>query len=109
MILSLIIILATLLIDLATDLRQWTHIRHKRGLWLRLPSFIAATIIYWPSAGLWLTYGAVFDSVIGLVKYNNWLALGTTSWLDRLQRRCMWLVVVKYGVGMTGLILYIWL
>lgn len=107
---SALIIAITLAADLYTDLaKYWGRVNHRKGFWLRVPSAIAATIIYWPSLMLWFSYWMLMDSVIGVVKFRNVFAIGSTAWLDRMQHRYPFLIWLKYGTGVGSIILYIWL
>lgn len=104
-----LIILLTLAIDLYTDTRPTAKVKHLRGALLRVPSFaLAAWLNPW-SMLLAFTYWAAFDLLFGFIKHRNIWYLGTRSWLDKLQRRYPWLVEVKVVLGVTSLILYIWL
>lgn len=102
MLIALLIISLTLTIDLLTDLKQWGRINHIRGWLLRLPSFAVATWLDPKSALLWLVYWVVFDAIIGIVKYRNIFAVGTTSFLDR--HIPVWL---KWGMGAGGMGTYL--
>lgn len=110
------IILICLVIDLITDLSakrdvltgKW-NVNHKRGVICRIVAAIPATIIYWPSLMLWVTYMVVFNEVISLKIYGRLGVTGQTAWLDRLFLRYHWMKWAAYGGGVVGLIIYIWL
>jgi hypothetical protein len=96
--LTLLPILITFTLDILTDVRQWGRIKHVRGALLRVPG-IALTIWLDPmNAILVPAYWGLFDITIALAKGLPWYYIGTTSWLDRLQRRYRWLMWVKWGL-----------
>lgn len=104
-----LIIAATMAIDVYTDTRPTTKVKHLRGALLRVPSFaVAAWLDPW-SLLLALPYWGLFDMLFGWVKHGKPLYLGTRSKVDLLQRRYPWLVPVKFVLGVGGIILYIWL
>lgn len=102
-----IILLLTLAIDVYTDTRPSTKVKHLRGILLRVPSFaVAAWLNPW-SALLAFTYWAAMDTAIGWIKHGKPLYLGTRAKLDILQHKYPWLVPVKFAVGVGSLITYI--
>lgn len=102
-----LIILLTLAIDLYTDTRPTTKVKHLRGALLRVPSFaLAAWLNPW-SLLLAVTYWAAFDLLFGYIKHRNIWYLGTRAKLDKMQRRYPWLVPVKFVVGVGAVVLYI--
>lgn len=111
--LAALIIAACLIADIWTDVTskrdvltgKW-NVNHRRGLLWRIPAFIAATWIYWPSLMLWLWFWCIFDTAMAL-RTGHWARLGETSTLDKLQRKYRWLQWVKYGMGVLAIILYI--
>lgn len=101
------IIAATLAIDVYTDTRPTTKVKHIRGALLRAPSFaVAAWIDPW-SLLLALPYWGLFDVLFGWVKHGKPLYLGTRSKLDKLHRKYPWLVPVKFVLGVGAVVLYI--
>lgn len=111
MIPGLLIYLLTLAVDLITDYRIWAHkkiVNHIRGGLLRCIGLIPAVwLMGWYSIGLVFTYWLVFDLIFGTLIIRNPLFLGTTGYLDRLQHRYTWLVIVKFVLGVGGVVLII--
>lgn len=105
--LAALIIAATLVADIYTDLRRWGRINHIRGAWLRVPSAIIAAIINPWSLVLWLAYWPLFDMWLAIGRRLPVLYVGETSWLDKLQQRGKWLIAVKWGLGVAAVILYL--
>lgn len=111
---SALIILAVLIADIFTDslakrdvlTGKW-NVNHTTGLLWRIPGFIAATWIYWPSMILWLAWWPLFDMGVSLLRGMPWHYTGTTSRLDLLQSRYPILKWAKWGGGLISLIVYI--
>lgn len=103
-----LIILLTLAIDVYTDTRPTTKVKHLRGALLRVPSFaVAAWLNPW-SALLALPYWAAMDTAVGWIKHGKPLYLGTRAKLDRLQHRYPVVRWVKYISGVLAIIIYVW-
>lgn len=67
----------------------------------------------WLFAGAYLLaflsiFWAVFDSAFGLIIARNPFYLGTTSKLDRLQTKYLWIQVAKYVVAMFSVSFIVW-
>lgn len=111
MILGLIIYIATLVIDIVTDYNVWLHkrtVNHYRGALLRLIGLVPAMwLLRWWGLGLLFSYWMLMDSIFGTLIARTPLYVGTTSYLDRLQRRNPWVIVSKFAFGLAGLVLFI--
>lgn len=102
-----LIILLTLAIDLYTDTRETTKVKHLRGALLRVPSFaVAAWLNPW-SLLLAFTYWAAMDTAVGWIKHGKPLYLGKRSKLDRLQHRYPAVRWVKYIAGVLAIVTYV--
>lgn len=107
---SLVILGATLAVDLYTDTRPSVKVNHLRGWLLRLIPYAFCIIMDgFIAAPLAFTYWALFDTGYGIIVHRNWLYIGTTAWLDKLQRRYSDTRELKYLFGLialTGYIIY---
>ena len=105
---SALIILATLVVDLVTDIRRWYkggNINHTRGMILRGIGFVPAAIINPWSAMLALTYWMIFDTGFSLGTKRGLFYLGDAK-LDRLQKNNKWIWVGKYVTGIAAVVIY---
>lgn len=111
MIPGLLIYLLTLTVDIITDYRIWLHkktVNHKRGALLRLIGLVPAMwLLWWEGVLLLPAYWMLFDAVYGTLIARTPLYVGTTAWLDRLQRRYPWLMVAKFALGTGGIVAFI--
>lgn len=113
----------TLTIDLITDYRRYLKgkaINHRRGAILRaiglLPAWVCLSLhqhsgwLFWAvliSGMLAFTYTCIFDPVFSILIGQKPFYVGTTSFLDRLQRKYPWLLPAKYGLAILFIIIYI--
>lgn len=105
----LFLILATLTLDLYTDIRRrkrGIHINHLRGWLLRVPPFAVAVWLNPWSAGLAFTYWMLFDLGFSLLTGRGLWYLGNAR-LDMIQKRFKWIVAVKIVLGVGAVVGYL--
>lgn len=111
MIIAWLIWLATLVIDLFTDVRRYYQRRavdHTRGAVLRLFGLVPACALggwaFIPVAlfGYWILFNGLYNVFTG----RRWFYVGGTANLDKLERRYPWIVWVKYLAFLTSIIIY---
>lgn len=109
MLISLLIFITTLGVDLYTDLRLWDSgkINHKRGAIIRCLALAVAAVFDVKILLLLPGYACVFDCLLCLFRGLPVFYVGTTSALDKLQRRYPALVWVKFGLGAAGVAAYL--
>lgn len=105
--LAALIIAATLVVDVITDLKRWGRINHIRGTWLRVPSALIAAIIHPWSLILWVAYMAVFNLALNIGRGLPWDYVGQTAWSDKVIRCNPWLQWVGWIAGIMSIIIYI--
>jgi hypothetical protein len=108
---GIFLVIATLGIDVFTDVRLFykkKRVNHFRGALLRLIGLIPAVyLLGWlsiPMIGFW--YMTLFNGVYNLFIGQRWEFVGTTAKLDRIQRKHNWLRYVKYAGLILSTILY---
>ena len=111
MIYGLLLYCLTLTADIITDYRLWLHKKspnHTRGFLLRIvPLGAALWLMGWWSVGLVFTYWLTMDCIFGLLIARTPFYVGTTARLDRLQRANPWVMVLKFALGIAGVVVYI--
>lgn len=107
MLISLLIFITTLGVDAYTDLKRWGRVNHTRGAILRCLALAVAAVFDVKILLLLPGYACVFDCLLCLFRGLPVFYVGTTSAMDRLQRRYPVLVWVKFGLGIAGVIIYV--
>ncbi|MEP7375525.1 MAG: hypothetical protein ABI675_19425 [Chitinophagaceae bacterium] len=109
---GIILVIATICIDLFTDIRLFykkKKVNHTRGALLRLIGLIPAVYFMgWlsiPMIGFW--YMVLFNGIYNIFIGKRWEFVGVTARLDVIQRKHPWLKYVKYIGLILSTILYI--
>jgi hypothetical protein len=110
---AFLIFFATLAIDLYTDIRLFYRrrpVKHVRGAILRLLGLIPACLfggwVFVPFA--FFGYWSLFDTLWGLFTSRKWPFIGSTSKLDRLQRKYPALLWFKYLGFIASIVILIY-
>jgi hypothetical protein len=121
---AIILLAATLTIDLATDYRRWLRgkpINHKRGAVLRLIGLIPAVVLLSWHGSLWLIIAAtlmtgllymnLFDGLFNILRGFPWFYAGSNGpedgVIENLLQEYQWLQVVKIIGAVAATIWYV--
>lgn len=82
---------------------------HTLGAAMVVICLVACTLLAgWRSSVMWFFgFWALFDSLWGLFTGNGFLYLGTTAWLDQLQKEHHWIQIAKYVLAVAGTAWYV--
>lgn len=74
--------------------------------------FIALVVCSWLGGWItipmwWFGYWAIFDTLYAVCIGQKFYYVGTSAWLDKMQRRYPVLVYIKYGGAILGIVLFI--
>lgn len=112
MIYALVVFTLTMAIKLAIDLKRYQSGKPNRHILGPAIVFTALIACSWLSGWIWVlgwffTWNAVFDTLWGTLALREPFYIGTTAWLDRLQRKYRVLQVLKYLLAITSIVLYV--